>query len=192
VSQRLSGPPDLNLAALMRGTRMVGPGLRDAIWVQGCSLRCPGCANQAYLAHRSAVRMPVARLLAHLARRRRAIDGLSVSGGEPTEQADAVGALLAGAHALGLSTVVFSGHTHERLRKDPACLNLLAHTDLLIDGPFIASRYDPTLHWRGSRNQRLLRLSDRFTDADLAPPPANGEVVLTPGGILLHGVGTRS
>lgn len=39
-----------NLAALMKGTRMVGPGLRDAIWVQGCSLLCPGCANQAYLA----------------------------------------------------------------------------------------------------------------------------------------------
>lgn len=185
-------PPDLNLAALMKGTRMVGPGLRDAIWVQGCSLRCPGCANQAYLAHEPRVRMPVERLLAHLAARRHSIDGVSVLGGEPTEQPAAVAALLAGARALGLSTVLFSGRIVEALRRDPACAQLLAHTDLLIDGPFVAALHDPALHWRGSTNQRLLRLSDRFRDCDLAPPPANGEVILTPGGLLFHGVGTRA
>lgn len=191
MSAAAGAPPDLNLAALMRGTRMVGPGLRDAVWVQGCSLRCPGCANQAYLAHDRRMQVPVARLLAHLAARRGWIDGVSVLGGEPTEQPRGVAALLAGARALGLSTVVFSGHTIERLRRDPACARLLAHTDLLIDGPFVAALRDPALHWRGSRNQRLLRLSNRFADSDLAPPPANGEVVLAPDRLLFHGVGTR-
>jgi anaerobic ribonucleoside-triphosphate reductase activating protein len=176
----------------MKETRMVGPSPRDAIWVQGCSLRCPGCANQAYLAHEPRVRMPVARLLAHLGARRRRIDGVSVLGGEPTEQAEAVAALLAGAQRLGLSTVVFSGRTLENLRRDPACAALLAHTDLLIDGPFVADLHDPSLYWRGSSNQRLLRLSDRFTEGDLVAPPAGGEVMLTPGGLLFHGVGTRA
>ncbi len=183
--------PDLNLAALMKGTRMVGPGLRDAIWVQGCSLRCTGCANQAYLAHEPRVRMPVARLLAHARTRRHLIDGISVLGGEPTEQPRAVAALLRGVRDLGLSTVVFSGYTYERLRRDADCADLLRYTDLLIDGPFIAAQHDPILHWRGSRNQRLLRLSDRFTEEDLETLAANGEIVLSVAGMLLHGIGTR-
>jgi anaerobic ribonucleoside-triphosphate reductase activating protein len=183
--------PDLNLAALMKATPMVGPGLRDALWVQGCSLRCPGCANQAYLAHESRRQLSIARLLRHFETRGGRIDGVSVLGGEPTEQAEAVAALLEGVQALGMSTVLFSGHTLEHLRRNPACHDLLAHTDLLIDGPFVTAQHDPSLHWRGSRNQRLIRLTSRFTEADLAPPTANGEVILSPGSVLLHGIGTR-
>jgi anaerobic ribonucleoside-triphosphate reductase activating protein len=152
--------PRLNAAAFLKDTRMAGPGVRDALWVQGCSIRCPGCANQAYLAHDERRLLGVERLLAHLATRRDRIDGLSVLGGEPTEQPDAVAALLEGTQALGLSTVVFSGRTWESLDADPACVKLLRHTDLLIDGPFLLAEQDPTLAWRGSRNQRLLRLSN--------------------------------
>lgn len=183
---------ELNLAALMKGTRMVGPGLRDAVWVQGCTIGCAGCANQAYLAHEPRVRMSVERLVGHFRVRRGLIDGVSVLGGEPTEQPEAVAALLRGVQELGMSTVVFSGRTHEQLLRNPACAELLTHTDLLIDGPYVAALRDPSLYWRGSSNQRLLRLTDRFTEADLEPPRANGEIVLLPGGILFHGVGTRS
>ncbi len=182
--------PALNLAALIKGTRMVGPGLRDAVWVQGCTLGCRGCANHAYLPQERRVLMPVERLLAHFLARRGAIDGMSVLGGEPTEQPEAVAALLCGVQELGLSTVVFSGRTYERLLRDPRCAELLTDTDLLIDGPYVESQRDPSLHWRGSPNQRLLRLSDRFTEQDLAPPPANGEIVVSSGGVRVHGVGT--
>jgi anaerobic ribonucleoside-triphosphate reductase activating protein len=186
----MSSPPPLNLAAFLKGTRMVGPGLRDAVWVQGCSIRCPGCANQAYLAHEERRRVPVERLLAHFAVRRGAIDGLSVLGGEPTEQPEAVAALLQGVQDLGMSTVLFSGRTWEDLRTDPVCAALLAHTDLLIDGPFLLAEQDLTLAWRGSRNQRLLRLTERFGPEDLVPPEANGEIFIGPDGVLLHGIGT--
>ena len=181
----------LNLAALLKCTHMVGPGLRDAIWVQGCTIGCPGCANQAYLVHEPRAQMPVPRLLAHLRVRRHRIDGISILGGEPTEQTAAVASLLQGTQELGLSTVVFTGRLYEGLLKIPDQRDLLAHTDLLIDGPYIAAQHDPDLHWRGSRNQRLLRLSDRFTEDDLEPPTANGEIVLSPSGVLLHGIGTR-
>lgn len=183
-------PPVLNLAALMKGTRMVGPGLRDAVWVQGCTIGCPGCANQAYLPHERRVLMRVDRLIAHFQDRRRTIDGVSVLGGEPTEQPAAVAELLRSVRELGLSTVVFSGRTHESLLRDPRCAGLLASTDLLIDGPYLDSQRDSSLHWRGSRNQRLLRLSDRFTRKDLEPPRANGEIVLSRKGLRLHGIGT--
>lgn len=182
---------ELNLAALMKATRMIGPGLRDGIWVQGCRIGCAGCANQSYLAHEPRVRMPIGRLVGHFWMRQGMIDGISVLGGEPTEQPAAVAALLRGVQSLGMTTVVFSGRTHEQLLRDPTCVELLAHTDLLIDGPYVAALRDPSLHWRGSRNQRLLRLSDRFTEADLEPPRANGEILLSVGKILFHGIGTQ-
>ena len=189
--ERGSEEPTLNLAALLKATRMAGPGVRDVVWVQGCTVGCHGCANQDYLPHLPRVRMPVSRLLLHLRGRRRWIDGVSVSGGEPTEQPAAVAALLQGARELGLSTVVYTGRVCERLRDDPACRELLAYTDLLIDGPFVPSRHRADLHWRGSTNQRLLRLSDRFTEGDLAEPAASGEILLSPSRVVLLGVGTR-
>jgi anaerobic ribonucleoside-triphosphate reductase activating protein len=184
--------PVLNLAALQKDTRVVGPGVRDAVWVQGCSIRCPGCANFAYWNHEPRVSMSVARLLGHFSARRGKIDGISVLGGEPTEQADAVALVLAGVQELGMSTVLFSGRTLEELREDPGCAALLAHTDLLIDGPYIQEQQDLTLHWRGSRNQRLIRLSNRFPDTDLAPGSVNGELFVTGRTVTLHGIGTMA
>lgn len=181
--------PPIRAAAFLKDTRMSGPGLRDVLWVQGCSIGCPGCANQAYLPREPRVVLTVERLLAHFATRRGKIDGLTVSGGEPTEQPEAVAALLRGVQALGLSTVVFSGRTYESLSRDPACAGLLAHADLLIDGPFLQSQQDLSLAWRGSRNQRLLRLTDRFRPEDLEPPQANGEIVIDERGTVLHGIG---
>lgn len=186
MSEELS----INVAALEKGTRMAGPRLRDAIWVQGCSIRCPGCANQAYLPNVERVRIPVSRLAAHFRARAGIIDGCSILGGEPTEQPLAVGALLKEVKALGLSTAVFSGRTLESLRRDPECRALLESTDLLIDGPYIESQRDPALHWRGSSNQRFHLLSDRFNESDLIAPDVAGEVTITGGSVLFHGVGT--
>jgi len=182
----------INAAAFLKDTNVVGPGLRDALWVQGCTIRCPGCANQAFLPHRPRRALEVNRLLAHFARRRGQIDGLSVLGGEPTEQAPAVAALLEGVQSLGFSTVVFTGRTLEELEEsgDAALLRLLAATDLLIDGPFRQAERDSTLHWRGSRNQRLHYLTPRLRG--LHPEGCSGEVVVSIRGILLNGVGTRA
>jgi anaerobic ribonucleoside-triphosphate reductase activating protein len=180
----------INVAALQKGTRMAGPHLRDAIWVQGCSILCPGCANQAYLSHVERVRIPVTRLVAHFRARAGAIDGCSILGGEPTEQPHAVAALLQEVKAIGLSTVVFSGRTLESLRDDPACAALLESTDLLVDGPYLASERDPALYWRGSRNQRFHRLSGVFTESDLGPPDVAGEVTVSDRSVVFNGIGT--
>ncbi len=181
----------LNVAAFRKQTHMVGPGLRDAIWVQGCSIDCPGCANQSYLAHELRRPVSVAQFLAHFKTRIGTIDGVSILGGEPTEQADAVAQLLAGVQGLGLSTVVFSGRILSDLEKDKSCQTLLEHTDLLIDGPFIKKYASPELYWRGSSNQQFHCLSSRFTPADLTYDGPNGEILLSEQEIFFHGVGTR-
>lgn len=166
-------------------------GIRDAIWLQGCTIGCPGCANVAYLTHAPRVVLTVQRVLDHCATRVGRICGFTISGGEPTEQCEAVTALLRGIKRLGLTTVVYTGRTIEWLNQDPKCRLMLAHTDLLIDGPFMREQRDLTLQWRGSRNQRLIRLSDEFSAEQLDEERANGEIVLSNDHVTLIGIGTQ-
>jgi anaerobic ribonucleoside-triphosphate reductase activating protein len=99
----------------------------------------------------------------------REAEGVTVLGGEPFEQAAALAVALAPVRAAGLSVMCYSGHLLEGLQasSDPGPHALLALCDLLVDGPFREELYDPALLWRGSRNQRILRLSDRYSEADL-------------------------
>lgn len=181
--------PILNVAAFIKNSRMEGPGIRDTIWLQGCTIGCPGCSNQAYWQHSPRRLIPVSLLLAHFETRVGRIDGASLSGGESTEQAKAASALFSGVRALGLSTVCYTGRRYEEIRNSELCRELLRYTDLLIDGPFLQSERDPNLNWRGSRNQRLIRLSDRFTLLDLQCLGPVGEIVFSPNSLVLHGVG---
>lgn len=179
----------LNLAALMKSTRMVGPGARDGVWVQGCRIRCPGCMNRAYQPHVKRVITPVNRLIDHFSVRTGRIQGCSVLGGEPTEQADAVADLLCGVRSLGLSTVLFTGRLIEDLERNKCFTRLLEYTDLLIDGPFIAELRRPDLHYIGSTNQRFHFLSGRYSLDDIPGDEANAEIRMAANGVIFHGVG---
>lgn len=179
----------LNVARIMKGSCLEGPGVRDVLWLQGCSIRCPGCVNQSYQSFEAKNLLRVDMLAPFFQYRRRFIEGVSIVGGEPTEQAPALLNLLVCIKAMGLSTVLYTGRCYSALKEDPNLSPLLNYTDLLIDGPFIEAEKDESLHWRGSKNQRLIRLSSYFTDTDLALPAHNGEVIISKNDILFHGVG---
>jgi len=148
-------------------TRVEGPGARYALWVQGCSIRCPGCCNPHLFDAGLGEAIPVQVLLAEIAAVRADIEGLTVLGGEPFDQAAEVAGLAAGTRALGLSVVVFSGYALEELRAraDPAVDAALGATDVLVDGRYEAALPEPARRWAGSRNQRFHYLTGRYTDA---------------------------
>lgn len=164
----------VNLADILQGSRANGPSLRDVFWVQGCSIDCPGCQNYDILDHEPNRVVPVDELLRALDSRVDTIHGITISGGEPLEQPNGVGALLEGAQDRGLSTVVYTGHIFEDLvdLSNPAIDHVLAHCDLLIDGPFLADERVTDHPWIGSANQRLLRLSNQFSPEELSPGDA--------------------
>lgn len=180
----------LNVAAFIKNSLVVGPGIRDALWVQGCSILCPGCFNQAFLPHVERRLIPVREFLKHFQNRVGQIDGISVLGGEPTEQAEGVAELLEGVKTLGLSTVVFTGRIYEELQKtnDFFINRLLGATDLLIDGPYMAHERGPHLYWRGSRNQRLLYLTSRLQAQISSNERPMSEVLISESVIVVNGV----
>lgn len=147
-----------------------GPGWRVSVWLQGCKLRCTRrCLNPHLLPAEGGWALPVSELTDRLERVIGGfgypVEGISVLGGEPSEQPEGLAALLRWVRGRGLSTMVYTGYTCEALRGrgDPATDRWLEATDLLVDGPFLEARYSDTLPWRGSDNQRLLCLSDRYT-----------------------------
>jgi anaerobic ribonucleoside-triphosphate reductase activating protein len=117
------------------------------------------------------------------------IEGLTIVGGEPFAQARALATLAAQVRRGGLSVMVYSGYTFEELAsgKVPDARPLLGATDLLMDGPYL--RDLPTQKpWRGSDNQQLIALSDRYSTEEVAvwnqPVGQSFEMRVAPDGTL--------
>lgn len=177
---------NLRLARWHPACQVLGPGTRFAVWVQGCSIGCPGCISADTHDPAAGTTVPVATVLTWIAAAP-GIEGITVSGGEPFQQADAVAELAEGARARGLGTMIYTGYRVDALREDPARRRLLSATDLLVDGPYLAAQAAP-LRWRGSRNQRLIALTDRYRhlvdEPELDPPRATLQAAITPEGAL--------
>jgi anaerobic ribonucleoside-triphosphate reductase activating protein len=100
----------MKIHAMERCSRANGPGSRFVVWFQGCTLGCPGCFNPK--THRTDGReISVDELASQIPGD---IEGITLSGGEPLQQAEAAAELLDVARARGLSTLAFSG-TNQRI-----------------------------------------------------------------------------
>jgi anaerobic ribonucleoside-triphosphate reductase activating protein len=146
----------LDLSRVHFPVTALGPGRRLGVWFQGCSIRCPGCISaDTWGSGRG--RTTVAELLDRVQPWLADADGVTISGGEPFDQPDALLALLAALRQrTDVDVLVYSGHSLERLAP------LLARADGLIDAlisdPF-AQHQPQTRALRGSDNQRLSLLT---------------------------------
>jgi len=120
------------------------------------------------------------------------IEGLTILGGEPFLQAEALGLLAESAKKNNLSVVTFTGFTLQELEDDTsqATRRLLNATDLLIDGPFDESQYDLSRPWVGSSNQQYNFLSSRYSFDDIGRIGNKIEIRISKQGtILANGMG---
>lgn len=154
----MTPPATIRLFGTAPDSIVDGPGLRYAVFVQGCSHGCPGCHNpESQPCGGGAVR-PIRDVVAEIAANK-LVQGVTVSGGEPFEQAAACAELARQVRELGLGVWTYSGYRYEQLEAgipDPAARDLLDQTDVLVDGPFVQAQHSFDLKWRGSRNQRLI------------------------------------
>lgn len=160
----------MRLASMVSDSIVDGPGLRLTVFTQGCLHACPGCHNPETHDPGGGEEVSLASLLEKL-KENPLTEGLTLSGGEPFLQAADCARLAAAAQALGLTVWVYSGFRYEALlaARQAAYDALLAQTDVLVDGPYVAAERDLLLTFRGSRNQRLI---------DVRRSRAAGRVVL--------------
>jgi anaerobic ribonucleoside-triphosphate reductase activating protein len=142
---------------------VLGPGQRIGIWLQGCSIRCKDCVSQDTWESDPGKFMSVAALLAWCTRAATAdFCGVTISGGEPFDQPQALAALLKGLHdwrrssGVDFDILCYSGYPLTTLKKKHA--KLLALLDAVIPEPYVDGLPLAKV-WRGSANQPLVPLA---------------------------------
>ena len=118
------------------------------------------------------------------------IEGVTFLGGEPFEQAEALGEIAQAVQSVGLSVVCFTGGKYEELKEDHINKKLLDNIDLLIDGEFIQELTDYSRPWCGSSNQRYHFLTDRYNEEIFTKYQNKVEVNISQNGqIFMNGMG---
>lgn len=136
-----------------------GPGRRSVIQFAGCSIRCPGCYVPETHVSENGSLISVERIIDEVDGRRSEHDGVTIIGGEPFDQIAGLARLVEKLKAKHYHITLYTGHTLEALVEypNPLIIEILANTDLLIDGPFRRDLTERAGEYRGSRNQRLIR-----------------------------------
>jgi len=157
----------LNIYMRRPQTRALGPGLRYALWVQGCPLNCAGCLVPDSHSEAEGDLVSVHQLALEISAELE-IEGVTLSGGEPFGQARALSRLISLIRAKrDLGVITYTGYTQAQLLReiesvpDGAWAALYHQTDLLVDGRFVESMNDGGA-LRGSANQSVIPLTDRY------------------------------
>lgn len=150
---------NIRLAALPKESVVDGEGLRLAIFVQGCSIKCKGCHNPKAQDPNKGVDFPI-NSIARYAADNPIISGITISGGEPFDQKEKVLELIEQVKHLNpnLDVWVYTGYLFEDLLKTDK--DILEKIDVLVDGPFIADKKSLDLKFRGSSNQRIIHVKN--------------------------------
>lgn len=148
-----------NIAAINTCTEAEGPERRLAIWFQGCDLGCKGCCNPEFQPMEARNIMSLAELVSLIKRSSRdnCIEGVTYLGGEPTLQSN-LPLLSKAICELGLGVILFTGNVVEKLPQA-----MLENVDLVVDGPYMAEYKDDNRNSIGSTNQRLVKITDRYS-----------------------------
>lgn len=182
----------LRIHRFLASTRVEGPGTRACLQVQGCPIRCTGCAVPFTWAEDGGITVEVEELAERILQGPE-VEGITFLGGEPFAQARELARLGRMLKREGLSVMTFTGYWLEDLQQggNPDCRDLLEVTDLLVDGPFQKESLDTSRPWVGSSNQRYHFLTDRYLHLkeQLMQIPNRLEVRLAPDGrVLVNGL----
>lgn len=157
----------LRIAGTVNDSIVDGPGIRLAIFTQGCPHRCKGCHNPQTHDFGGGEDVTLESLL-EMIKGNPLLDGVTYSGGEPFCQAKQLYELGMEIKKLGMNIVTYTGYIFEYLTEQGSSENyyneLLSVTDWLVDGPFELDKRDILLKFRGSSNQRIIDVKKSLSE----------------------------
>ena len=179
----------LRVFKILKNTKLEGPETRYCIWVQGCSHHCKGCQAVHTWSHSGGKLYNVEDIIKDI-KSQKGIEGVTFLGGEPFEQAEALGIIAEEVKKIGLGVLCFTGGYLEDLKLNPINEKLLNSIDLLIDGPFEIDKVDYSRPWCGSSNQRYHFLTDRYNEEIFVKYKNKVEVNISKNGVVfMNGMG---
>lgn len=186
-AETLNAQSMLRVHDLIERSRANGPGTRAVLWLQGCSLACPGCFNpETHSFSDGRLGSPEDVFLEISAIKN--IEGLTISGGEPLQQFAALLELLRLIRSrTGLSVILFTGFAVDEIEGMPGASELLSLLDVLIAGRYQQNKR-VARHLIGSSNKSTLFLTERYSLADLQETPCAEVIIRADGTIVLSGI----
>lgn len=175
----------LNLAHVLARSAANGPGERFVVWVQGCAFACPGCWNPDTWAFERRDLRTVDDLIASICGTH-GIEGVTFSGGEPFKQARSLAEVARQVRSHGLSVFIFTGYELSELN-DASHQELLALTDVIVTGRYVEAQRTSDLSWRGSINQKVHFLTDRYSAVDMDEAVSVEMLLKADGSLLVTG-----
>lgn len=160
----------IRVAGVVQESIVDGPGIRYVVFAQGCNHKCEGCHNHHTHSFEEGTDMDIDTIFSHI-QNNPLLDGITLSGGEPFEQADVLSELAYKVKGIGLNVMTYTGYTFEQLkhqkenRKDWE--KLIRATDILVDGRFDKAKKRLGLRFRGSENQRIIDVSSSLLGNDV-------------------------
>ena len=157
----------MNVARILYPVKVLGPGDRIGIWLCGCNRACPGCSNPELWSPRPEYEVSIENLC-HLIDQvlsNYPVDGITITGGEPFQQADDLWKLISQLSNQVSDILVYSGYRLQELYdlNDPAVNGVLNNVATLVDGAYIQELNDNS-PLRGSSNQQIHILKDEYRD----------------------------
>lgn len=144
---------------IQRDSIVDGEGIRSVIWTQGCTHNCVGCHNPETHSFQCGIWVELEELKKKIAQLE-GQDGITFSGGDPMEQAEACAELAKYCKEKNLNVWCYTGYTWEelvqRMEYFPAIGEFLRFVDVLVDGKFELAKKSYDVVFRGSTNQRLI------------------------------------
>lgn len=152
---------NIRLAAPIQYDSIVdGEGMRAVLWTQGCPHNCKGCHNPSTHDFNGGFLTNTDTIIEELSSNMSFEDGITLSGGDPFMQAEAVNEIAKYVKSIGKDVWTYTGFTYEKLielgGKNDNIMKLLNNIDVLVDGKFILEQKSLDLFYMGSRNQRVI------------------------------------
>lgn len=149
----------IKVAGIVNESIVDGPGIRMVVFAQGCKHKCKGCHNPNTHTFDGGEFVGVDKIISDI-KKNPLLDGITLSGGDPFEQAEVFAELAKEVKKIGMNVITYTGYTYEQLvgysSERKGYKELLENTDMLVDGPFLMEEKSLLLKFRGSKNQRVI------------------------------------
>ena len=170
-------------------SEVLGPYKRFIVWVQGCKRRCKGCIAKDSWALDGGELVEVDTIVQQILRQEN-IEGITISGGEPFLQQDALCELIRKVREhKDIGVIIYTGMEYSEIQS-----TALAHSaDLIVDGEYVEELND-NKSLRGSSNQNALCLTERYNDIVSEYYGINGrkiELILADGVTKMIGIPSK-
>lgn len=171
---------DIRINSYIPITNVEGIGTRFAIWVQGCSICCQGCANSHMWDKEGGTLYNTYDFINLIKQYKDRVEGVTFLGGEPLEQIESITEISKAVQQFGLSVIIFTGYEYNSLKNRADFQELIKYVDILIDGKYEQDKTDYSRAWVGSTNQNYYFLTDRYNESVITECKNKIEIRISP------------